>query len=97
MSIGKLFIGGVVPGLLMTTILMGTTYAIARRRNYQPDLAAFPGLRELLREVNRSKWALLFPVFLVIGIRFGIFTPSEVGAFAVAYAIVVGVFVNPLA
>jgi tripartite ATP-independent transporter DctM subunit len=82
----------VVPGLLMTAVLMGTTYVIARRRDYRPDLAGFPGFRELLREMNRSKWALLFPVFLVIGIRFGIFTPSEVGAFAVAYAIVVGVF-----
>src|SRR5512134_2948484 len=58
-SIGKLFIGGVVPGLLMTAILMGTTYAIARRRGYKPDAAGFPGWRELLRETNRSKWALL--------------------------------------
>ena len=91
-SIGKLFIGGVVPGILMTFVLMGTTWAIARKRGYKPDLDTFPGFRDLLREVNRSKWALLFPVFLVIGIRFGIFTPSEVGAFAVAYAVVVGVF-----
>ncbi|MCC7217084.1 MAG: TRAP transporter large permease [Burkholderiales bacterium] len=90
-SIGKLFIGGIVPGLLMTLILMTTTWSIARRRGYKPD-APFPGLRELLRELNHSKWALLFPVFLVIGIRFGIFTPSEVGAFAVAYALAVGVF-----
>ena len=90
-SIGKLFIGGVVPGLLMTLVLMTTTWSIARRRGYKPD-APFPGFRELLRELNHSKWALLFPVFLVIGIRFGIFTPSEVGAFAVAYAIAVGVF-----
>ena len=91
MSIGKLFIGGVVPGLLMTFILMGTTWVIATKRGYKPD-GKFPGFRELLRELNYSKWALLFPVFLVIGIRFGIFTPSEVGAFAVAYAIAVGVF-----
>lgn len=90
-SIGKLFIGGIVPGLLMTLILMTTTWSIARRRGYKPD-APFPGLLELLRELNHSKWALLFPVFLVIGIRFGIFTPSEVGAFAVAYALAVGVF-----
>jgi len=91
-SIGKLFIGGVVPGILMTAVLMGTTYAIARKRGYKPDSKSFPGFRELLRELNYSKWALLFPVFLVIGIRFGIFTPSEVGAFAVAYTIAVGVF-----
>ncbi len=91
-SIGKLFIGGVIPGLLMTELLMGTTWVIATRRGYKPDNPTFPGFMQLLRELNHSKWALLFPVFLVIGIRFGIFTPSEVGAFAVFYAIVVGVF-----
>jgi tripartite ATP-independent transporter DctM subunit len=90
-SIGKLFIGGVIPGLLMTFLLMGMTWVIATKRGYKPD-GKFPGFGELLRELNYSKWALLFPVFLVIGIRFGIFTPSEVGAFAVVYAIAVGVF-----
>ncbi|MBK6807027.1 MAG: TRAP transporter large permease [Betaproteobacteria bacterium] len=91
-SIGKLFLGGVVPGVLMTLVLMGTTWRIAKRRGYRSDIAAFPGWREVAREANRSKWALLFPVFLVVGIRFGVFTPSEVGAFAVAYAVAVGVF-----
>jgi tripartite ATP-independent transporter DctM subunit len=93
-SIGKLFLGGVIPGILMTFVLMGTTWGIARKRCYKPDLAAFPGWLEVLRLANRSKWALLFPVFLVIGIRFGVFTPSEVGAFAVVYAILVGVIAH---
>ena len=91
-SIGKLFIAGIVPGVLMTLLLMTATWLIARRRGYKPDRQAIPGFSEVVREINHSKWALLFPVFLVIGIRFGIFTPSEVGAFAVAYAIVVGAF-----
>jgi tripartite ATP-independent transporter DctM subunit len=89
-SIGRLFLGGVIPGILMTFVLMGTTWQIARRRGYRGDPGGFPGWREVLRQTNRSKWALLFPVFLVVGIRFGIFTPSEVGAFAVAYAVFVG-------
>ena len=93
-SIGKLFLGGVIPGILMTFLLMGTTWVIARKRGYKPDLAAFPGWGEVLRLANKSKWALLFPVFLVIGIRFGVFTPSEVGAFAVVYAVLVGVFAH---
>jgi tripartite ATP-independent transporter DctM subunit len=90
-SIGKLFVGGVVPGILMTALLMTSAWAIARRRGYRAEIAGFPGFRQVLKEANRCKWALLFPVFLIFGIRFGIFTPSEVGAFAVVYAIVIGV------
>ena len=45
---------------------------------------------EVCRSVWECKWALLFPVFLILGIRYGIFTPSEAGAFAVAYAIFIG-------
>ena len=52
-----------------------------------------PTLREIGENLKTSIWALLFPIILIVGIRFGIFTPSEAGAFAVVYAIVVGVFV----
>ena len=48
---------------------------------------------EVLSNIWECKWALLFPVFLILGIRYGIFTPSEAGAFAVAYAIFIGFFV----
>lgn len=92
-SIGRLFVGGVVPGILMTFILMGTAYFIARRRGYQPELMEKPTLGEVGRNVWKSLWALLFPIILIVGIRYGIFTPSEAGAFAVAYAIVIGALV----
>jgi TRAP-type C4-dicarboxylate transport system permease large subunit len=50
-------------------------------------------LQELLDNLTESIWALLFPIILILGIRFGLFTPSEAGAFAVVYAIVIGKFV----
>lgn len=89
-SIGKLFVGGIIPGALMTVFLMTTAYLIAKRRGYKPELDRLPTGRELLSSLNECKWALLFPVLLIVGIRYGIFTPSEAGAFAVAYAIVIG-------
>ncbi len=92
-SIGRLFVGGIVPGLLMTLFLMVTAWLVARRRGYQPERRTLPGGREVLSATWESKWALLFPVFLILGIRYGLFTPSEAGAFAVAYAVVIGIFV----
>jgi tripartite ATP-independent transporter DctM subunit len=70
--------------------LMFTAYIIARRRGYKPELDRLPTSREILASIWECKWALLFPVLLIVGIRYGIFTPSEAGAFAVAYAIAVG-------
>jgi TRAP-type transport system large permease protein len=92
-SIGQLFVGGVVPGVLMTLFLMGTAYLIAKRRGYKPESPRPPRLREVLAAMWDCKWALLFPLFLLAGIRWGIFTPSEVGAFAVVYAIAIGFLV----
>ncbi len=90
-SIGRLFLAGVVPGLLMMTFLMATTWFIARRRNYRSEMATRPTLKAVGKAVAEAKWALLFPLALLIAIRGGLFTPSEVGAFAVVYAAVVGV------
>jgi TRAP-type transport system large permease protein len=92
-SIGRLFVAGIVPGLLMTLFLMVTAYLVAVKRDYQPELAQLPRAREVLAAAWDSKWALMFPVLLIVGIRYGIFTPSEAGAFAVVYAIFVGALV----
>lgn len=92
-SIGRLFAGGIIPGVLMTILLMSTAYIIARRRNYKPELKSIPPGKEILAGIWECKWALVFPIFLIVGIRYGIFTPSEAGAFACAYAIIIGKFI----
>lgn len=93
-SIGRLFLAGVIPGLMMMAALMGVVYLIARKRGYQPASRELPTFRTVCSAVYHAKWALLFPVALLVGIRGGIFTPSEIGAFAVVYAVFVGVFLH---
>lgn len=90
-SIGRLFLAGVIPGLMMMAALMAVVAVIAKKRNYQAARRELPKAAEVWRAVVEAKWALFFPIALLIGIRGGIFTPSEVGAFAVVYAAVVGV------
>ena len=89
-SIGRLFMAGIIPGLLMMVVLMVTAYAIAKRRGYVVANSTKPTVRALARAAWEAKWAIMFPVALVFAIRGGVFTPSEVGSFAVVYALAVG-------
>jgi TRAP-type transport system large permease protein len=93
-SIGRLFLAGVIPGLMMMAALMVVVYLVAKKRGYHSPTKELPTARAVWRAVVDAKWALLFPVALLVGIRGGIFTPSEIGAFAVVYAVVVGVFLH---
>jgi len=90
-SIGRLFAGGIVPGILMTIFLMVTVAIIARKRGYVAVREKKAPLKEVAFTFIDSIWAFLFPILLIVGLRFGFFTPSEAGAFAVVYAILVGV------
>lgn len=92
-SIGRLFIAGVVPGVLLTIALMFATSWVARKRDYKPINDRLPTFREVVAGFRISFWAILFPVWLLVGIRFGLFTPSEAGAFAVAYTLFIGFFI----
>ena len=91
-SVGRLFIGGIVPGLLLAASLMVVTWIIAKKRGYLPLRREFAGMPELGRSFRDALWALSIPVFIIIGIRYGIFTPTEAGAITVLYTILVGVF-----
>ncbi len=91
-SVGRLFIAGVIPGLLISASLMTVTYFIAKRRGYLPLRDRFAGRAELWRSFKDATWALSIPVFIIVGIRYGIFTPTEAGAITVVYTIVVGIF-----
>ncbi|MCI6887166.1 MAG: TRAP transporter large permease [Lachnospiraceae bacterium] len=94
-SIGRLFCAGMVPGVLMMTVLMLTVNITSRVRGFEKPNSEIPKVTvsEITENLKESIWALMFPVILIVGIRFGVCTPSEAGAFAVFYAIIVGAFV----
>lgn len=92
-SIGRLFAGGIAPGLLMMLLLMVTVSITAKKRGYLPEKKKKTPLKEMLRIFFSGIWAILFPIILLVSLRFGLFVPSEVGAFASVYALVVGLLV----
>jgi tripartite ATP-independent transporter DctM subunit len=86
-SVGRLFIGGIIPGLLLALSLMLTTWYISKKRGYLPLRDHYAG--------NAVVWGAFkeaIPVFIIVGIRYGIFTPTEAGAMTVVYTIGVGLF-----
>jgi tripartite ATP-independent transporter DctM subunit len=89
-SIGRLFASGILPALMLWAALAATISWTAKRRGYAPERKARPTAREVGSALRGGLWAILFPVMLLAGLRFGIFTPSEIGAFAVVYAVLVG-------
>jgi tripartite ATP-independent transporter DctM subunit len=89
-SIGRLFAAGFVPAFLLWLALGLTIWLTAKRRGYEPERKAAPTLAETAAAFRGGIWALLFPVFLLFGLRAGVFTPSEIGAFAVIYAVFIG-------
>ena len=91
-SIPRLFLAGLIPGLLITILLMLTTYWIARRRGYGGDGAAFTW-GPFLRAAWDGKWSIGAPVLILGGIYGGVFTPTEAAGVAVFYALFVGLVV----
>jgi tripartite ATP-independent transporter DctM subunit len=92
-SVGGLFMAGVVPGLILTATIMAICTFIARKRNYPLTGEPFERAR-VLRELRQSFSILLMPIVVIGGIVAGIFTATEGSAIAVIYALAIGLFVT---
>lgn len=89
-SVGKVFVGGYIPGIFMAICLMIAVHIISKKRNYAPSREKVAGPLEILLQAKDSFWGLMFPFGIILGLRIGLFTPSEAGAVAVLYCILVG-------
>ena len=90
-SVGKLFIAGIVPGLMLATLLGCTTAYIAWKRDYPRQPKA--SLKQRFDAFRQSVWGLLLIVIVIGGIYTGFFTPTEAAAMSAVYAFIIAVFV----
>lgn len=89
-SIGKLFVAGLGPGLLLCVSMMFLVSRISHRRGYVPMRTGKLPKGELWKAFKDAFWPLCLPVVIIGGIRIGIFTPTEAGSVAIIYALVLG-------
>jgi len=90
-SVGRLFLAGCLPGVMMGLAMMIAVYFVSQRRGYPKGPKA--SLRELLMGAKDSFFALCMPVLIIGGILGGIFTPTEAAVVASIYALLLGLFV----
>lgn len=90
-SIGRLFMAGIVPGMILSAALIAFWYFLAKKKNFPVGQKATG--YELYVAFKKAFLALIMPAIIVGGIRFGVFTPTEAGCVAVMYALFISVFV----
>ncbi len=90
-SISKLFMAGIVPGVLLGASLWITWWWLARREVVQVPPRKSAG--EIAKALREATWALVLPVIVVFGLKFGVFTPTEAAVVAAAYALIISTFV----
>jgi len=90
-SVGRMFLAGVIPGLLAGLMLMIAIYVIARRRNLPAE--DWKGFGEIMRGGKEAGWGLFLIIIIIGGIYGGVFTPTEAAAVAAVYAFFIAVFV----
>ena len=90
-SIGGLFLAGIVPGLLMGVAIAVTWYFVAKKENITPPPKA--SWAERGKALRESTWALVLPLIVLVGLKMGVFTPTEAAVVAAVYALFVAVFI----
>jgi len=93
LSVGKLFLGGLIPGVLLGLGLMVVNHIIARHRRYD-FVKPKRSIKEILLTTYRSIGALIMPMIIVLGIVFGVFTPTESGIAATVYGLFYGLVIS---
>jgi C4-dicarboxylate transporter DctM subunit len=91
-SIGKLFLGGIVPGVLFGIGQMLIVYIYATIWGWKGS--GRPRIKEIIKSFKEAVWALIMPLIILGGIIFGIFTATEAGVVAVVYGLFVGLFIH---
>jgi C4-dicarboxylate transporter, DctM subunit len=91
LSVGRMFMAGAIPGLLLGLGMMVVCYILARRRNY--PVQAWQGAGELVRSFGSALWAIAMTALIVGGLVTGVATPTETAVVACLYAFFVGAFV----
>ncbi|RDD95822.1 L-dehydroascorbate transporter large permease subunit [Paracoccus pantotrophus] len=90
-SITKLFMAGIAPGIMMALTLAVTWWFLSR--NSEVSMPQRAPLREVLKAAGQASLAFILPVIIIVGLKAGIFTPTEAGVVACVYAIFIGMFV----
>ena len=89
-SVSKLFIAGIIPGLAMAASLMFTWWWLCRRD--APPVRPREPRAKVFSSVRKAGWAMVLPLIIIVGVKFGVFTPTEAGVVAVVAAALIGRF-----
>jgi len=91
-SVGKMFLAAIIPGIIIGLSDMIIVYFLAKKRNY-PKVEVKTNPKEFVQSLKGALYAIVSPLIIIGGIVFGMFTPTEAAAVAILYSIIIGFFV----